>query len=198
MKKILVILIAFLVTSTSAFADNWNTQAIQDTLSKALAEALEVERHFHAHERLIAKHQAPTGTVKADTSATAFYTWDFTAAGDSTFGTALQILGSDDTPIIAGMTKYDFGKVMITVVNSNTLYKMRIYCGATVGVAEATGEITDIWFRGDDTNPQQAHPVEIELKMKRHDAGSLIWVAIANATGAQTASAVFAIHEYPE
>ncbi len=163
-----------------------------------LAETEIIETHDHNHERVFAKNQSPTATVKADPSATAFSTWDFTAAGDSTFGTALQVLGSDDTPMQAGMTKYDFNKVMITAVNSNTLYKMRFYCGATVEIAEAAGEFTDIWFRGDDTNPQQAQPVEIEFKMKRHDAGSLVWVAIANATGAQTASAVFALHEYPE
>ena len=197
--KLLVSLVLLAVcTCSPAYADVVGNTYNKAEIDEILHEAKEIAGHIHNHERLIAEHQNPTATVFADTSETAFYTFDFTAAADSSFGTAVQILGSDDTPLKVGMTKYDFNKVMITSVNSNALYKMRFYCGETAEIAEAAGEITEIWFRGDDTNPQQAQPVEIEFTMKRHDAGSSMWVAIACAAGAQTASAVFGLHEYLE
>jgi len=112
--------------------------------SEVYSEVEIVEEHFHNFERLISCNQNPTATVFADTSGTAFYTYDFTAAADSTFGTALQILGADDTPIRAGTTQFDFHKIMITAVNSNTLYKMRIYFGATASAGEIAGDFTDI------------------------------------------------------
>lgn len=196
--KLLCVLILSFLIATPVYADNWNTQAIQDTLSRTLAEALEGERHHHRYHSTIAAHQNPTGAVKADTREQAFYTFDLTAAADSTFGTDVQVLGTGDTPIRTGMNFFEFAEGFMVAVNSNTVYKLRIACGASYSDAVSNGDYTDIWIRGDSSNPQQSSPIEFEIGSERFPAGSLVWIAIANAAGAQTASFLFAIHEYPE
>lgn len=154
------------------------------------------EEHLHGYERLISKHEVPTATVIADTSAGSFYPYQLTAAADSTFGTAIQILGSDDTPVQSGELSFDLHKMFIVAANSNTVYAIRLYYGASAAAAEATGDYSDVWVYGDDTNPQQSTPIEIPIMCKRHNSGTLVWAACANAAGAQTIDLLFALHEY--
>jgi len=46
--------------------------------------------------------------------------------------------------------------------------------------------------------PQQSNPVAIEINKPRISSGTLLWVQIANAAGAQTMSALFGGHEYKQ
>ena len=171
---------------------------VDDTLSKTLLEVREIEKHIHSIHRVFGKNEVQTATVFCDTTMGAwFYPYVFTAAADSTFGTAIQILGTDDTPIIAGNASFDLHEILITAVNDNTPYVLRVYWGATASAAEVAGNFSDTWLTGDDTNPQLANPTEVEISMPIVAVGTNVFIAISNAAGAQTLSGVFSIHGYP-
>lgn len=195
MKKILVLIFILLCSLSFNSSAQWGQGS---TIDEIKLETFEIEGHIHAKHRLITQNEMQTATVKADTSEVSFYTFDLTAAADSTFGTAVQILGSDDTPWTTGYTVFDLSEGFVTAVNSNAVYKLRVSWGASIAEAWAAKDYSDTWFRGDSSNPQQSHPVEFSIAMHRLPVGTLVWVQIANAAGAQTASFLFAGHEYIE
>jgi len=192
MKKIIRLLILF----SFCFIHVVYGQIINVEDNRIFDEIEITELHHHGFRRIISKNEMQTATVKADTSAVSFYPYDLTAAADSTFGTAVQILGSADTPIVAGMTKFDFNKVFVTAANSNSVYKIRILYGATASAALVAGHYTDVWFFGDDTNPNKSSPTAFDIECERHYSGTLVWAQIACAAGAKTASLLFSLHEY--
>ncbi len=145
---------------------------------------------------LMSKKALQTGTSKADSLALSFYDFELTAAADSTFGTAVQLLGSTDTPIVAGHTFFDIHGVVITTVDSNALYKLRLAWGASSAIGVAAGDYTDIWVWSDTTNPQNVSNTELEVQIPTLSAGTLLWASIANAAGGQTMSLKFTLLEH--
>ena len=156
----------------------------------------ELEGDNHASTFHFARKAVQTATSKADSSAGVFYPFVLTAAADSTYGTAVQILGEDDTPHVSGNTIFHLSGVMITAVNNNTPYKLRIVWGASVAAGLAANDLTEIWIFGDSANPQNAQPTAIKVFMDEVAAGTKVWVQIANAAGAQTLDMVFDIQEH--
>ncbi len=190
----------------SVTKDSTNVEAIlvdtgttlADTLSSILSEVLIIERHSQGKHRIFGKNEMQTGTVKADSTAGAwFYPFVITSAADSTLGTAIQILGADDTPMQVGMTKFDLHEVFVVAVDNATPYVLRVLWGATASAALVAGNYTDTWMASDISNPQQASSSEIDISMPRIDSGSLVWLQCSNAAGAQTISIVCSLIEYP-
>ena len=62
----------------------------------------DIEADEHATSELFSRKAVQTATSFADSSANAFYSFIITSAADSTFGAAVQLLGTDDTPINMG------------------------------------------------------------------------------------------------
>ena len=84
---------------TSITADSLNVEAIlvdtgttlADTMSSILSEVLVIERHSQGKHRIFGKNEMQTGTVKADSTAGAwFYPFVITSAADSKLGTAIR------------------------------------------------------------------------------------------------------------
>ncbi len=194
MKKLLLIpVILLLVIPVSVEADNWNGVAIQDTLSAILAH---LDQHDHGRHWLMSKKALQTGSSKADSLALSFYDFDLTADADSTFGTPVQLLGSSDTPVVSGFTLFDVHEVVITAVNSDTLYKLRLAWGASSEIGVAANDYTDLWIWGDTTNPQSVSNSGLEVQIPSLAAGTLLWASIANAAGGQTMSMKFTLLEH--
>lgn len=187
--------ICFIFIFIALFLVDSKTLTQGTAINRIYAVVLEIETHLHDKHRVISQNEMQTATVKADTSEVSFYTFDLTAAADSTFGTAVQILGADDTPWTTGYTMFDLSEAFVVAVNSNTVYKLRVSWGATAAAAWEAKNYSDTWFRGDASNPQQSSPVELDISIHRLSAGTLVWAQIANAAGAQTASFLFAGHE---
>ncbi len=192
MKNLLLIVIMLLM-ATSVSADNWNTQAIQDTLSAIFAHQNE---HDHGRHWLMSKKALQTGSSKADSLALSFYDFDLTASADSTYGTAVQLLGSADTPVVSGFTFFDMHEVVITSVDSNALYKLRLAWGASSEAGVAAGDYTDLWVWSDTTNPQNVSNSGLEVQIPSLAVGTLLWASIANAAGGQTMSLKFTLLEH--
>ncbi|HDY88893.1 MAG TPA: hypothetical protein ENH82_12375 [bacterium] len=156
----------------------------------------DIESDEHSSTFLYSRKAVQTGTSKADTSAVAFYSFDLTAAADSTYGAAVQILGTADTPRILGNTTFHIAGFMVNSVNSNSLYKVRIVWGASVAAGLAAMTFTETWVFGDSANPQQSQPTAIHVQMAEVATGTEAWVQIANAAGAQTMGLTFDTHEH--
>ncbi len=208
MKKYLLLLLLLVNIPTIAYSQ-WDipstatvnvvqatVNVVQDTVRATYEEAYNLNKHFHNYHRIISKNTVQTSTVKADTTAGKFYPYVLTAAADSTFGAAVQVLGTDDTPVQTGMKWFDLHDGFVIAANSNSPYVLRILAGSSAAVALAAGDYSDTWIFGDDSNPNKASPVEFSLGMKRFAVGSLVWAQISNAAGAQTLSVVFSLHEY--
>jgi hypothetical protein len=159
-----------------------NVQTLQDTVDVIEARALAIDNNLHRKQYTIGRKAVPTATSFADTSANCFYPFNLTAGADTTFGTAVQILGTDDTPIKAGMSNFIITQTTVISVDDNTIYKMRVLWGASVAEALALNQYTENWVYGDSANPQQASPNPVPINSVRISAGTNVWLQIANAT----------------
>lgn len=120
-------------------------------------------------------------------------------AGNDDWGSWLQVLGSDDTPVRVIMTKFDFHKILVVSHEHNTTeYDMQIVCGESAGIAaklivEDFTEITMVTGAGNsETGPTT-------VKQTRIDVGDKIWVRIrANTKNTGTLDFKIGIHEYVE
>ncbi len=75
-----------------------NMAAMQVNVDTIEAEVIEVEKHLHSPERWLGLNGAPTATVFADANETSYQI----DSGNTVFGSWVQILGTDDTPVVAG------------------------------------------------------------------------------------------------
>ncbi len=192
--------IGYTYSKTEIDAIKVDTEGLQVSVtqdSTVIQEIIDhLDEHDHGKHWLMSKKALQTGTSKADSLALSFYDFELTAAADSTYGTPVQLLGPADTPVVAGFALFDVHEVVITAVNSNELYKMRIAWGATSAAAVAAGDYTDLWVWSDTTNPQNVSNSGLEVQAPTLAAGTLLWVSIANAAGAQTMSMKFTLLEH--
>jgi hypothetical protein len=153
----------------------------------------EIERHLHGYRRGYGLAAVPAGeTHRADTITTspAPFVID---AGNDTWGTAIQIFGSDDTP--AGWTYWDPHKIsIVTVETANVTYLIQVIAGATAAAGITAGTYSDIVFRPQSV---QGRPAALEVGFRRVAADAKLW-ARTWARGQNTATLSFylEIHGY--
>lgn len=155
----------------------------------------EIEHHIHNNARWFGLHASPSGEVtrmqSTDTTSTPFQI----DAGDDTWGSWLQIVGSGDTPAQAGMEKFDLHQIeFVDREHNTTTYKSQIACGESGAAALAAGAYTEtLRFSG---GAQDAGGPE-NILMPRYDAGTKCWMRIW-AVGQNTSTMDFfiGIHEY--
>lgn len=155
----------------------------------------EGERHVHSFERWFGAAAAPSAPTHVadrvgDTS-TAFQA----DAGNDTWGSWLQVLGSADTPAITGMVNFDPHRAMITAVErANAVHFVQVAAGASGAAGLAAGTYTEFVFKPTGASSQET---PITLQSRRVAAGTLAWVrvwAVGQNTG--TVDFFFGIHEY--
>ncbi len=185
-------------STLSAFQSaNGDTLTDIHTLNKTIESVVnDIEADVHSSIFLYSRKAVQTGTSKADTSAVAFYPFVLTAAADSTYGAAVQVLGTADTPRVSGNTTFHVAGFMVEAVNSNTIYKVRLVWGASVAAGLAASQFTETWVFGDTANPQQSQPTAIAVHMSEVAVGTEVWIQIANASGAQTMDLAIDIAEH--
>ena len=123
-------------------------------------------------------------------------------SGHNAYGTdandAALVLGTDDTPRITGMTRFDLHRLFIAAVSVNTPWKLRIIYGSgSMLEAIASGQYTEVVLAQDDTNPQQAVGIPVDVIMPRiHCETDKVWVQVWNATNDATIDFLVGLHEY--
>jgi len=162
-------------------------------LDNTFAEALEVERHLHNRERWFGKSADQSGN---DWAVEAGLTVFRAISGNGDFGADLndeaKVLGTDDTPAIEGMTKFDLHRIEVQAASNANPFVIRIIYGSgTMGDAEAAGQYTDIMVM----EARKGSPVEVI--MKRRTCGTdKVWVRVKNGTDNATLDFFVGSHEY--
>lgn len=171
--------------------------ALDATVSKATAlatvgtDVLEHDEHFHTTERWFGKSADQSGDNWAtEASLTTFQA----QSGVGVFGTAVKVIGSDDTPNQAGKVKFDAHTVFVQSTQAATIYVVRFIWGTgnDADVEEAAGRYSDSPYMREAANGRGA---PVEHRMPRLASGTKVWVKAKNAA-AQTIDFYIGIHEY--
>lgn len=157
----------------------------------------EIERHIHGRERWRGKKAVQTATDWADDVLTPFVA----ISGNNTYGSdpndEAQVIGTDDTPAVPGMVRYDLHELLIINASSQTPYKVRmVYGSGTMADAVAAGQYTEVVFIMDTSAQQQPHG-PVPIMMPRGYCGvTKVWAQAWNATNNATISFLVGWHEY--
>lgn len=152
-----------------------------------------IEHHVHNLDRWFGKSADQSGNNWAtEGSLTPFQV----ISGDGAFGTAVKVIGSEDTPVIAGRTKYDLHRLHVIATAQATVYIVRFIFGSgtDADVEEAAGRYTDTPYIREAANGRGA---PIEIRMPDIPVGKKHWVKVKNATNGATLDFIVGLHEYP-
>lgn len=166
----------------------------EDSLAYRIHEA---ERHLHSYERWFGLATAPNGEIhRADSindgTAVAPFVPD---AGNDTWGSWVQILGSSDTPVLSGSACFDLHRIQVVAVESaNATHFVQIAFGSSGAAALTAGTYTEFVF-----HPQSVQGAEtiLDVQTRRILAGVKGWVRLlARGQNTSTMSFYFGLHEY--
>ena len=179
----------------SAKIDDKATDGLLGVVDSLSYRVMELERHFHSRERWfgISADQSGTDWALAGTLAPFVVT-----SGDNTWGAAAKILGTSDTPAIAGSVKYDPHRFLVTTVSVATIWKLQfIYGTGSAADAITADQYTDVYTGYDSANPTTLPRVPVDLHLDRLVcAADQLWCRGWNATNSATISIFVGIHEY--
>jgi hypothetical protein len=148
----------------------------------------EIERHVHSYEKWFGVAAAPSGTHKADRVAQGIIAFELDG-GNLTWGSWVQILGSDDIT-----EKYDLHKIFITDVQETVPYFVQLAFGPVANDAVTAGAFTELVFRVNATNSDRT---EIPINCRRQAVGALAWArCLALGTNTGTLDFYFGLHTY--
>ena len=176
-----------------------DTDAMQIVLDAIQDEVTEIEHHIHNKERWFGQSGDQSGN---DWAADNLVPLDV-ISGNNAYGSdaddEAKVLGTADTPVIAGMTMFDFHRVLIVGVSQDSVYKMRIVWGTgTMADAITAGQTSEFMIKFDALNPQQSAGIPFDVRMPRLAVGTKVWIQAWNATDNATASFFIGLHEYEE
>lgn len=152
--------------------------------------------HFHSYERWFVAAAVPVGETHVADGLNGGSTPFIADGGNDTWGAWVQVLGSSDTPVVAGCEYFDPHEMTIltTEHNGNT-YFVQMAFGDSGAAGLAAGTYTETVIKSLPAAPGDASPQR--LQTKRQAAGTKAWVriwAVGKNTG--TMSFHFGIHEY--
>ena len=153
----------------------------------------EIERHLHSGGRWFETAAVASGeTHVADAIGTGGGAFQIDA-GDDAWGTWVQVLGSDDTPSVAGKAYFDPHQMIVEAVERAFTYFMQLARGASGAAAISAGTYTEFVYASASTRDTAI----IEVQTGRAPAGSKVW-ARCMCPGQNTATLDFYIglHEY--
>lgn len=185
-------------TSDIIKLDSFATDGLAGTSNSLAYRIHEIEKHFHSPERWVGIQAPQTGTDWADDTLTPFVA----ISGSNTYGADADdealVLGTDDTPIISGMVKYDLHRLLIVDVDHDTPYKIRIVYGSgTMADAVSAGQYSEVIVKFDAANPTTSAGSPIEVMMPRRTCGTdKLWIQAWNATDNSQIDFLVGLHEY--
>lgn len=163
-----------------------------DSLSYRIAE---IERHLHSGASWFEVAGTPDAELHvADRIGTVGGGGAFRIdAGNNTWGSWVQILGSSDTPARAGMVYFDPHQFIVEDTEAAGTYFIQMGRGASGAAALSAGTYTE-WVYAAANNKNTAI---IPVQTGRAPAGSKVWLRCM-APGENTAwmDVYFGIHEY--
>ena len=183
---------------------NQNPPKIDDAATLGLAgvdnslayRIAEVERHLHNREKWFGVAAAPAGETHAADRMDGVVAPFALLSGASAFGNWVQILGSTDTPVIAGSANFDGHRFMVTGTDSTLPFVVQIITGESADFAAklAAEEFTEAPYIAASNNNDSGIS---DIMTRRVPVGTKVWARCACVgASAKTISLYFGIHEY--
>ena len=151
------------------------------------------EEHVHAHERWFGISADQGGD---DWAVAAGLNPFIVVSGDSDFGTAIKVLGPDDTPAVIRRVRYDAHRIVVATLDHTTVYVLRLIWGDDAEVAEAAGDYSDMYLINDVSKANTAGGVPVPVNMPQLVVGTKLWAKVKNATDLSAIDFYIGIHEY--
>ena len=171
--------------------------SIETTTNSVEADVLVHDEHFHTRERWFGKSADQSGNDWALDGLVPYQAISGNNAYGSDADDEAKVLGTADTPVIAGMTLFDLHRVLIVDVSEDTVYKMRfVYGVGTMADAISAGQTSEIMIKFDATNPQQSAGIPFEVRMLKVDTEIKVWCQAWNVTNDATVDFFIGLHEY--
>lgn len=155
----------------------------------------EIETHLHSYERW---YELTSGAITdahcAERIGHASGVGPFRIdAGNSSWGSWVQLLGTSDTPAVSGADYYDFHRIEVTASESNNPYFIQFAFGSS-----GAGAIVDNTYTSVVYKPQTAvSDAPIMIQTDRHAIGTRAWArCMVRNTNTATLDFYFGIHEY--
>jgi hypothetical protein len=156
----------------------------------------ELERHNHSWERWFAKAAIPSGETHVADRISDSQTPFVLDGGNNTWGAWVQILGSEDLPVMAGRVKFDPHKIVVVDMERvDTIHLLQVAFGETAAAALTSGDYTELVFKSPAGLPIDAVP--IRLQTRRKDVDTKVWArvwAVGQTSG--TIDFFYGLHEY--
>lgn len=165
---------------------------------RVLNTVIEIERHLHSPEVWVGKSGDQTGNNWGADTLTPFRC----ISGNGVYGADADdealVIGSDDTPTVAGFVEFDLHRIFIDSVSVFSAYKLRMCWGSgTLAAAILAGQYSEFMVKFDTVgNVEAAFPMT--LQMPALDSGTKIWMQCKNATDNATVDFFVGLHEYFE
>lgn len=158
----------------------------------------ELTQHHHSRERWRGKKAVQGATDWFDDTLTPFRA----ISGNNVYGAdaddEAKVVGSGDTPIIAGALYYDLHRFLIVDVSHDTVYKLRVVYGTgTMADAITALQYSEAMVLFDSANPQLSAGIPVEFQMPLVVSGMKIWIQAWNATDDAWIDFLIGLHEYP-
>jgi hypothetical protein len=146
------------------------------TIYKVTDDAHVVEEHVHNNVRFLGARAGWDGTDEVNAASNDSLSPFTLVAGNDDWGTPLCILGSGDTPVQAGMTKFDHRYMTITSSGGTAKIRLRIAWGASYAAAILAGTFTEFEFQPiSGTSDSGFQDVEIKRLAKGTKVFAAIW-----------------------
>lgn len=154
----------------------------------------EIESHLHSNERWYGAAVTPSGeTHVADRLGVGVVAFEIDA-GNNTWGSWLQILGSSDTPADPGKLYMDVHRVMVVSTERNATYFMQFSAGATGAAGLTALTYTEAVFQP-LSNQLDSQP--LCMQSRRSASGTKIWArCLCPLQDTAKITFYFGIHEY--
>lgn len=133
-----------------------------------------IERHQHSRGRWLGARPGWDGSNEVNSAINSSMAPFQIDAGNDTWGDPKCVLGSGDTPVIGGKTKFDFNRLSIRSTEVDAPYRIRIAWGESYAAAVAAGAFTEATFLAVD---KKAASVPVEFSNPRVSAGSKVFMA---------------------
>jgi len=170
--------------------DSLATSGIGGTADSVGYVLAEIEGHLHNWERWYGLAGTPAAeTHRADAIAAGISPFQMDA-GNNTWGTWLQIIGSSDTAKM-----FDLHRLMIIAVERNaTTHFIQVGVGASGAAALTAGTYTEIVYHPATVT---AEAIPLDIMMHRAAAATKVWARVL-ASGADTGTVdfYFGLHYY--
>lgn len=156
----------------------------------------EIERHLHNREKWFGLAGTPSGeTHRADRMAGGVSPFQL-VAGNNAFGSWVQIIGSDDTPVHSDMTKMDAHRVMVIDTNSINPFITQLIAGESSEIAAllAAEEFTEFPYISQSNLNDSGIS---EILTRRATSGVKVWARTCCIGGnGNTIDFYIGVHEY--